>query len=125
MNNRWRTTWRITEYDNYIGIWPNEGVGWSNGYAPMARVVGDKRWVDAAKRKEIAELMASAPDLKANNERLREEVEHYKKDNIRLKTDKMVLFRALMKIRSIEGGDVFEMIKEMKSIANIAIKEMG
>ena len=58
-------------------------------------------------------------------ERLREEVEHYKKDNIRLKKDKMVLFRALMKIRAIEGGDVFEMIKEMKSIADIAIKEMG
>ena len=63
--------------------------------------------------------------LRKEIERLQEEVEHYKKDNIRLKTEKMVLFRALRKIRAIEGGDVFEMIKEMQNIADIAVKEMG
>jgi hypothetical protein len=71
-SNYWKTTWRIYEREKYIGIWPNEGIGKSSGYAPMAKVVGDARWVDEKKRLEIAELMASAPDLKKDNERLRE-----------------------------------------------------
>jgi len=75
MDNYWKTTWRTYEHDNYIGIWPNEGIGRSNGYAPMAKVAGDKRWVTDEKRKEIAELMASAPDLKKQNEKLREALE--------------------------------------------------
>ena len=73
MDNYREPTWRTFEHDNYIGIWPNEGVGNSGGYAPMAKVAGDKRWVTDEKRKEIAELMASAPDLKKENERLRED----------------------------------------------------
>jgi len=62
--------WHTYEHDNFIGIWPDEGVGNSGGYAPMAKVVGDKRWVTDEKRREIAELMASAPKLKEENERL-------------------------------------------------------
>lgn len=73
MSRHRETTWRTFEYNKIIGIWPNEGVGNSCGYAPMAKVVGDKRWMTDEKRREIAELMASAPDLKKENERLREE----------------------------------------------------
>jgi hypothetical protein len=37
--------------------------GWSSGYAPIAKVKGDKRLIDNEIRAKVANLVAAAPDL--------------------------------------------------------------